>query len=196
MKKERKAETGNVVRCVYTGYETNKIASYFRVIKKIKIGFNTVYRCINTYDVKTLQLDQHGLDQFGLVDLVDLNEYSVTNVIKTMPIYIQKSVFDRVVYILTSIGITTKSYADLYIPINKRIEKNRDVIVENNKSTHMLMLYNIDDKNKKTYRVYVHYDDVMFVSKKDVTEERKYYMKLIGARFAQPHAITPNQCNK
>lgn len=196
MKKERKAETGNVVRCVYTGYETNKIASYFRVIKKIKIGFNTVYRCINTYDVKTLQLDQHGLDQFGLVDLVDLNEYSVTNVIKTMPIYIQKSVFDRVVYILTSIGITTKSYADLYIPINKRIEKNRDVIVENNKSTHMLMLYNIDDKNKKTYRVYVHYDDVMFVSKKDVTEERKYYMKLIGARFAQPHSITPNQCNK
>lgn len=193
MKKERKATTGNVVRCICTGYETNKIAYYFRVIKKIKIGFNTVYRCIDTYDIKTLQLDQHSLDQ---PRLVDLNEYSVTNVIKTIPIYIQKSVFDRVVYILTSIGITTKSYADLYIPINKRIEKNRDIIVENNKSTHMLMLYNIDDKNKKTYRVYVHYDDVIFVSKKDVTEERKYYMKLIGARFAQPHAITPNQCNK
>lgn len=193
MKRERKATTGNVVRCVCTGYETNKIASYFRVIKKIKIGSNTIYRCMNTYDTKTLQLDQDGLDQFGLVDV---NEYSVINVITTIPVYIQKSVLDRVVYILTSIGITTKSYADLYIPINKRIEKNRDVLIENNKSTHMLMLYNIDDKNNKTYRVYVHYDDVMFVSRKEVTGERRYYMKLIGARFAQPHAITPNQCNK
>lgn len=193
MKRERKATTGTIVRCICTNCKKNKIVYYFRVIQKIKIGSNTIYRCMNTYDVKTLQLDQDGLDQFGLVDV---NEHSITNVVTTIPVYIQKSVLDKVVYILTSIGITTKSYADLYIPINKRIEKNRDVLIENNKSTHMLMLYNIDDKNNKTYRVYVHYDDVMFVSKKDVTEERKYYMKLIGARFAQPHAITPNQCNK
>lgn len=179
MKTKERIKVGNVVRCVSCFYESECV-SYLRVVKKTKINSTTIYKCINTFNNR----------------IMEINESSITNVIKTIPIYVQRSILNENIYILKEIGMTSKSYINLYIPMNKKIEKNREVLIRNNKSTHILMLYSIDNENEKTYRVYVHYDNVVFVSKKNINGERKYYMKLIGAKLAQQHIITSNQCNE
>ena len=182
MKTKERIKVGNIVRCISCFYKRdyNEVASYLRVVEKTKIGSTTIYSCVSTFDNSK----------------VDLTECSIRNVVKTIPIYVQRAILIENMYILKEIGMTPKSYMDLYIPMNKKIEKNRKVLIGNNKSTHILMLYSIDNENVNTIRAYVHYDNVVFVSKKNINGERKYYMKLIGAKLAQPHIITSNQCNE
>ena len=182
MKTKERIKVGNIVRYVSHFYKKSysEVACYLRVVGKTKIDSTTVYSCVDTFDNSK----------------TDLNECSITNVVKTIPIYVQRSILNENIYILKEIGMTPKSYIDLYIPMNKKIEKNREVLIRNNKSTHILMLYSIDNENEKTYRAYVHYDNVVFVSKRNINGERKYYMKLLGAKLAQPHIITSNQCDE
>lgn len=200
MKKLREIRTGSVIRLkdkikTYNEYE---IIRYYRIIHKETKGSTVVYRGINTVYIKNIcEKDQLKLTESNKRNLyvVELNKRLILNVLKTTSIHINKCLYDEIVHRLEQVGYTTKSHMNIYVPMNKQIEKNKKDIIKNDKTAHILMLYNLDTENNKTYRVYVHYDDVKFICKSNITEGYKYYMKLIGARFAQQEIIASNQCD-